>query len=243
MKKGILLNLILAFAITVLTGCGLSEEAKAVQQEIDKLDKLNVDKEQQVSELAGEINTMIDELTIETKSSNSIQTTYKSIKAIMTKINETDKIADSQIKYEELAGKLAEIFGACNQIVEDMHNDADAIQNIADIATTLTTISSLSMSSIYGYCVDMSAELNGMTRNYGSNNELKTKIDELENYALYDDEFSCIMAKVYVYSAAIDVYEQITNYYQPYIEGIHMDTILADFNEYTNIIVERTPDL
>ena len=270
--KGILFTIIPSFIVLGLTGCGMSKQAKAVQEEIDKhpdtysaeveehiekvnellenlseedkadvnldkLNKLNADKENQLSSIANEINTMIDEFEPEVSSAANLKNSYETIKAIMTKIDETDKSADSLIKYENLAGKVATVFDRCNELTDNLFKDGEIIQNLQSIASQLATYN-CSTSTVYSYCAEMSSDLPKLANRF-STSKLTSIVDEMKRAALYDDEITVISLTIDVYSEITDLCEKVLDYYEPYTTGISMDTILDDLNSYTNVILER----
>lgn len=272
--KGILFTIIFSFIVSGLTGCGMSKQAKDVQEEIDKLpdtysaeveediekvnellenlseedkadvnldrlNNLNDDKENQLGSIANEINAMIDGFEPDVSSAANLKNSYETIKTIMTKIDETDKSADSHIKYENLAEKVATVFNRCNELTDNLSKDGEIIQNLQSIASQLATYN-CSTSTVYSYCAEMSSDLPKLANRF-STSKLTSIVDEMKRAALYDDEITIISLTIDVYSEVLDLSEKVLNYYEPYTTGISMDTILDDLNSYANVILERGP--
>lgn len=252
----------------VFTGCGISQEAKAVQELIDQMpaaysmeikeDILNVRNEFEAlsekdkkhvntehleelekeynEELANNINSSIEKITISDDTSAKMNKGKNDIDKVMKEIESLPDSINDLIDYDTLLKKVQSLSESYSAVMVD----ANDVLLMVDIFEKLDLINNAySSSTQYGYACDISSDISGLSNRWSSKKgNLNKKTEELKDACLYKEDWEITIAVLHVIEDASSLSTSINSYYDPFLSNT-FSTCLDDCLAWEKTIQEK----
>lgn len=234
---------------TVLTGCGMSQEAKAVQEMIDQMPKTySMDIKDDLLNVRIEFDSLseddkkyvntehLEELEKEYNEAlaNRINTSIEKItisddtSAKMNKgKNDIDKVMKEIEKLPDPVNDLIDYDALLNKVksLSESYSavmvDANDVLLMTDIFEKLDLINTAySSSAQYGYACDISSDVSGLSNRWSSKKGgLNKTVEELKDACLYKEDWEITIAVLHVVEESSSLSSSITSYYDPFLSN------------------------
>ncbi|MDE6019565.1 MAG: hypothetical protein K2H01_01010 [Ruminococcus sp.] len=270
MKK---LNLIFTAIIAVVSmglfvGCGGSQEAKAVQEMIDKMpDTYSVDIDDEIFN----VRTAFDSLSEDDKKYVKIEhleeleeeynkNVANEINDLIEKITISDDSASTMKKgrddIDKVMKQIEKLPDSTNTLiaydmllkkVQSLSSSASTVLKNAndillmeDLYDNINLINSAySTSAKYGYACDIASDISGLSNKWSSKKGvLSKKAEELKDACLYKEDFEIAVSVLHVIEESSSLSDSIQSYYNPFLNG-NIHTYIDDCLKWEQIIKEN----
>lgn len=250
MRNKFIRNIIAVVSLaTVLTGCGMSQEAKAVQEMIDQMPEIySMDIKDDLLNVRIEFDSLSedDKKYVNIEHLEELEKEYNEELAnkINTSIEKITISADTSAKMNKGKNDIKKVMKEIEKLPDPINDlidydvllnkvkslsesysavmaDANDVLLMTDIFEKLDLINTAySSSAKYGYACDISSDVSSLSSRWSSKKgSLNKTVEELKDACLYKEDFEITVAVLHVVEESSSLSNSITGYYDPFLSN------------------------